>query len=167
MEKPPSDLGKDLLIAIDDTPGSLDMIKAASCQLPDPQHTEVTLIHYLAPVYWEYGGDSPETASYLAEQAREKEDEEEALTLKYFSSARRALQEAGLSERHIHTKENWRANSVMEAVLSELRAGTYSGVIIGQDHHNTLARLLHLDLAHALQRHTDGIVVWVIDAPSD
>jgi hypothetical protein len=167
METPPTDLGRNLLIAMDDTPGSLAMIKAAAHQLPDPEHTEVTLMHYLAPVYWEYGGGSPETARYLAEQAQEQEDEEETLTLKYFAQASKALEETGLTQRHISTKENWRANSVTEAVLSELRAGKYSGVIIGRDHHNTLARLLHLDLAHALLRHTDNIAVWVIDAPSE
>jgi len=167
METPPADLGKNLLIAMDDTPGSLAMIEAAARQLPDPKHTKVTLMHYLAPVYWEYGGGSPETARYLAEQAQEEEDEEEALTLKYFAQAREALKNAGLTHHHIRTKENWRANSVTEAVLSELRAGAYSGVIIGEDHHNALARLLHLDLAHALQRHADNIAVWVIEASTD
>ena len=167
MEKPPADLGNRLLIAMDDTPGSLAMIRAAARHLPDPAHTTATLMHYLAPVYWEYGGGSPETARYLAEQAHEEEQEEEALTLKYFSRAREILKEAGVAHDHVQTKENWGANSVTEAILSELQAGAYTGVVIGRDHHDALARLLHLDPAHALRRHAEGIIVWVVDAPDD
>jgi nucleotide-binding universal stress UspA family protein len=164
MEKPSADLGNCLLIAVDDTPGSLAMIKAAARQLPDPQHTEVTLIHYLAPVFWEYGGGSPETAHYLAEQAQEQEEEEDELTHEYFDEARAVLQEAGIAPEHIHTKENWSANDVSEAVLNELRSDAYTGVVIGKDHHDALARLLHMDLAHTIRRHTEATKVWVVDS---
>jgi hypothetical protein len=143
------------------------MIRQAAEQLPDPAHTKITLMHYLAPVYWEYGGDSPETARYLGERAREEEAEEEELTLRYFDKARVIFATEGVSPKQIQTKENWSANNVTEAVLSELRAGEYSGVVIGREHHNALARLLHLDLAHALNRHTDNIAVWIIDVPKE
>jgi hypothetical protein len=167
MEKPPADLGGKLLVALDDTPGSLAMVRTAAPELPDPAHTEVTLIHYLAPVFWEYGGDSPETARYLDEQARKRDEQEDNLTLKYFDEAREVFQEVGISPDHIHTKEDWGASDVSDAVLNELRSGAYTGVIIGRDHHDALARLLHLDLAHSLQRHIDNIGVWVVDSSED
>jgi hypothetical protein len=163
MNDSPADLGKSLLIAMDDTPGSLAMLGAAVHQLPDLAHTKVTLMHYLAPVYWEYGGGSPETAHYLDEQAREREEDEEALTLEYFDQAKAILQDAGVAPDQIVTKEDWSADDVTDAVLQELRSGTYTGVVVGREHHDALARVLHLDLAHALRRHTDNVAVWVVD----
>jgi hypothetical protein len=167
MEKPPADLGGKLLVALDDTPGSLAMVRTAAPELPDPAHTEVTLIHYLAPVFWEYGGDSPETARYLDEQARKQDEKEDKLTLRYFDEAQEVFKEVGIAPDHIHTKEDWSASDVSDAVLNELRSGAYTGVIIGRDHHDALARLLHLDLAHSLQRHTDNIGVWVVESSED
>jgi hypothetical protein len=158
-------LGKDLLIAMDEKPASLALVRTVADVLPDPTHTKVTLIHYLAPVYWEYGGGGMEAAQELDKQAHQETREEEVLTARRFQKAKVILQEAGVSVAHIDTKEDWRAEDVADALLAELKAGTYSDLIIGRSHHNALASLLHLDLAHTLQRHTEDVSVWVIDTP--
>ena len=163
MENPPDDLGNDLLVAVDDTPGSLEMIRVVASALPDPAHTEITLMHYLAPVFWEYGGGNAEAARYMDEQAHEKEHEEQRLTQRYFDKATSILAKEGVDPKHIHTELNWSADNVAQAILSELQAGKYTGVVIGRDHHHALSRLLHLDPAHVLRRHAEDIVVWVVE----
>jgi hypothetical protein len=164
VENPPEGLGKDLLIAVDDTPGSLEMIRAVASALPDPEHTQITLMHYLAPVFWEYGGGNPEAARYLDEQAHEKEHAEQRLTQRYFDKATSILAGEGVNPDHVRTEMNWSADNVAQAILSELQAGKYSGVVIGQDHHHALSRMLHLDPAHVLRRHAENIIVWVVGA---
>jgi nucleotide-binding universal stress UspA family protein len=165
MENPPAFLGKKLMIAMDSTPDSLATVRAVARHLPDPAHTEITLMHYLAPIFWEYGGDSPETARFPAEEVRKQEMEEEALTVQRFSQAQAILQDAGVTADHIHRRENWSAHNVADAILSELKHGAYSTVVIGRGHHNILTRLLHVDLAGVLRRHAKGVAVWVVDIP--
>lgn len=159
-------LGKDLLIAMDETPASLVLVQTVADILPDPTHTRVTLIHYLAPVFWEYGGGSAEAAQQLDREAHQEERAEEVVTLRHFQQAKAILQDAGVSVTDVETKENWRADDVTDALLAELASGSYSDVIIGRGHHNALKRLLHLDLAHTLQRHVPDVNVWVIDIPN-
>jgi transketolase len=159
----PANLGNSLLVAIDDTPISLTTIKEIAASLPDPEHTDVTLMHYLAPVYWEYGGDDLATAQILEKAAWINEYKEEQQTERYFAQAESILAAAGVTASHIHVKEEWDAADVAEAILQELQEGAYTTVVIGQHHQHYLAELLGRDLASILRKHTEHTIVWAIE----
>jgi transketolase C-terminal domain/subunit/nucleotide-binding universal stress UspA family protein len=168
LVKAPANLGNNLLVAMDDTPFTLATIEQIARWLPRPAYTEVTLMHYLSPVYWEYGGGDSATASILEQEAWMRERKEEKLTEAYFAKAQDILAKAGVANTHIHTKEDWDAADVADAILQELHQGTFTAVVIGQHHHNILAELFGRDLASILQKHAPGIVVWTIETyPSD
>jgi nucleotide-binding universal stress UspA family protein len=161
--KTPANLGNSLLVAMDDTKISLETIRDMVAALPDPAHTDVTLMHYLSPVYWEYGGGDPAAARILEEAAWTREQKKEQQTEHFFAEAKAILTEAGISTAHIHTEEKWEAADVADAILQELKQGVYTAVVIGQHHHNYLAELLGRDLASILRKHTEHTAVWAIE----
>jgi len=161
--KAPANLGNSLLVAIDDKPSSLATIEQIAKWLPDPGRTEVTLMHYLSPVYWEYGGGDSATAGILEHEAWGQELEEQRLTEAYFAQAREILEKAGIAATHIHFKEEWDAADVADAILLDLRQGSFTAVVIGQHHHALLADLFGRDLASVLHKHAPGTVVWTIE----
>ncbi|MCA9873605.1 MAG: universal stress protein [Anaerolineales bacterium] len=165
MEKLPRNLGKNLLVALNDTEESLETIRILTRELRDPAKTKITLIHYLAPVYWEHGGFTEETVEILEEKALRKEVSKEVRTERFFDEAQAILEAAGVPPDQIDTMESWNARSVPDAILTEIELGNYSAVVIGRHHHDTLRRLLNLTLADYLRQHTDRTAVWVIDAP--
>ncbi|MCB9419913.1 MAG: transketolase [Ardenticatenaceae bacterium] len=159
----PTNLGSNLLVAMDDSPLSLDTIRDMVAALPDPAHTDVTLMHYLSPVYWEYGGGDPVAASIMEDTAWQLERKEEQLTEKYFAKAKAILAEAGIGTTHVRTVEDWEAADVADAILQEVKQGVFTAVVIGQHHHHTLAELLGRDLASILRKHTPYTAVWSIE----
>jgi nucleotide-binding universal stress UspA family protein len=161
--KAPANLGNSLLIAVDDTPSSLATIEKVARRLPDPARTEVTLMHYLSPVYWEYGGGDLATANKLEHEAWAQELAEQRLTETYFAQAREILEKGSVPAAHIHVKEEWDADDVADAILLELQKGAFTTVVIGQHHHNSLAKLFGEDLTSILHKHDPGIFVWTIE----
>lgn len=161
--KAPANLGNNLLVAMDDSPVTLTTIEQIGRRLPEPARTEVTLMHFLSPVYWEYGGGDLATAGLLEQAAWLQERQEEKLTEAYFAQAREILANAGVSATHIHTKEEWNAADVANAILQELQQGAFTAVVIGQHHHTLLSDLFGGDLASVLNEHAPGIVVWTIE----
>ncbi|MEJ2747118.1 MAG: universal stress protein, partial [Anaerolineae bacterium] len=159
----PANLGNNLLVAMDDTPASLDTIRDLVAALPDPAHTDITLMHYLSPVYWEYGGGDPIAANIMEDTAWQLERKEEQLTEEYFSKAKAILAEANIGATHVQTAEDWEAIGVVDAILQELDQGVYTAVVIGQHHHHYLAELLGRDLASILRKHTPHTAVWAIE----
>ena len=81
----------------------------------------------------------------------------------YFEQARQILTKAGIAACHIHTKEEWDAADVADAILQELKRGAFTAVIIGQHHHNMLVDLFGRDLAHVVQKHAPHVAVWQIE----
>ena len=166
LVKAPPNLGSNLLVAMDDTPDALAVIEQMARWLPDPSRTEVTLMHYLSPVYWEYGGGDANLAAILENEAWAQEREEAALTEQYFAQAQKILNKVGVAATHIHTKADWDAADVADAILQELKGGSFTAVVIGQHHHSSLASLFGRDLASILHKHAPGITVWAIE-PSE
>jgi nucleotide-binding universal stress UspA family protein len=171
MDKPQAKLGNKLLIAMNNTHASLTTVRAVAGQLSDPAHTEIKLMHYIAPIMWEYGGgDSSWALEELRreeEQIAEREHREEQSANHYFEEARSILQNVGVPSSHIHTEIAWEGWDVPDAIRKELAAGNYSMVVIGRHHHNTLKRLLGLSLADVLRRHVGDITVWVVEDTGD
>jgi len=165
MEKLPRNLGRNLLVALNDTDESLETVRILAQELREPEKTWITLIHYLAPVYWEHGGFTKETVEILEEEALRKEVSEEIRTEAFFEKAEAILTAGGVPAEQIKALESWDARNVPDAILTEIKLGSYSAVIIGRHHHNTLFRLLNLTLADFLRQHTDRTAVWVVDAP--
>ena len=165
MEKLPQTLGRNLLVALNDTDESLETVRILTKELREPEKTWITLIHYLAPVYWEHGGFTKKTVKILEEEAMRKEVSEEIRTEMFFEKAEAILTEGGVPSEQIKSLTSWDARNGPDAILTEIKLGNYSAVIIGRHHHNMLFHLLNLTLADFLRQHTDRTAVWVIDAP--
>ena len=114
---------------------------------------------------WEHGGFTKETDEIFEEEALRKEVSEEIRTEEFFEKAEAILTEGGVPPEQIKALESWDARNVPDAILTEIKLGNYSAVIIGRHHYNTLFRLLNLTLADFLRQHTDCTAVWVVDAP--
>lgn len=170
MNRPPSNLGNHLLIAIADWPATLATIRAVADNLPDPARTEITLLHHLMPTYWEHGGaeDEADEAEVEQEVATQFKNEraEEAVVARYFAQAQSLLAQAGVPPLSIHTRLDSDANTVADAILDELSREPYSTVVIGQHHQDRLMQMLGVDLADMLRRRSHGMVnVWVVATP--
>lgn len=159
----PQNLGSSLLVAIDDSPSAMDTVGKMARWLPDPEHTDVTLLHFLAPATWAYPGDDATSVAIMMDAARAYEAAEDKLTNRYFAEAQEILAQARVAATHVHTKEEWDGASVSDAILQELQDGAYTAVVIGRHHHNTLAELFSLDLTSVLHRHAPDITIWTIE----
>ncbi len=162
----PADLGNHLLVAMNDDQDSLDLVRHVAECLPDPVETEVTLIHYLAPMVWVTGigdGDGAWLA-YDWDQVAKLEKMEADITQEVFDQARDILQKAGVATVHIHAKmKPVPFPSVTRAVLDALEEGLYSAVVVGRHHHHALTRLLSRDPGAAISKRARGVTVWVVE----
>ena len=164
---PPETIGDRLLIAMDDTPAALELVRAATTHLSDPLHTSVTLFHYLTPLLWEHGGDdtNPEARQELEqelEQVQLDDEQEETEIERYFQQAAALLQKAGVPANQIQTKLNGDAADAAHAVLTELGSGSYSAVVVGLGHASGFERLLGLSLADVVRKEAKGTTVWAV-----
>ena len=167
MNPKPDNLGNRLLIALSDTPESMAMVRYVANELDDPANTHIKLMHYLAPIYWEHGGADPgEDRTFIKreeEQIEEMERESDEETEHYFDRASAILEHAGVPHQQIDTTLRYDENSVSEAVLDELKAGAYTGIIMGARHHRELLGLLSNSVTEVLHKHDKNVVMWVVD----
>ncbi len=166
-EQPPVNLGNNVLIALSNRSASLRLVQLVARRITNPAQTRITLFHYLEPIYWEHGGiDRPEEAEELRQQAQEwlaHEHDQEVITSRYFQQARSILYRAGIPAGNIRAKMTWDTNNAAEAILTELKAGDYTTVVIGRHHHSLVDRLLGGDLADVLERHEkEQVAVWCV-----
>jgi len=162
----PLDPGNHLLVAMNDDQDSLDLVRHVAGCLPDPAETEITLIHYLAPMVWATGiGDiDGELSTYDWDLIATLEKMEADITQEVFAQARDMLQKAGVAAVHIHAKTMpVPFPSVTQAVLDDLAEGIYSAVVVGRHHHHALARLLRRDPGAVITKQARGVTVWVVE----
>ena len=165
----PGDPGDHLLVAMDNDPESLDLVRHVARRLSDPAATEVTLMHYLAPLFWIAGlGDSGrDMYTYNWEQISALEQMQISVTDEHFARAQAILEEAGVAAVHVHKKKIMDfAPDVARAVLEEVTRGGYTAVVVGRHHHRTLGRLLHRDPGRIISRRTEDVAVWVVEQHS-
>jgi len=165
LVKAPANLGNNLLVAMDNEQDSLALIRKLAQWLPNPTDVEVTLMHYLAPIYWEYAGGDQDTAQALESQVWAEEEKERQLTEQYFAEAQKILEDTGVTISNIHTREEWDANDFSQAVLHELKSGAYTAVVIGPRHHSYLGELFGRDLTNILRKHAPDVTVWTLEVP--
>ena len=166
LRQSPADLGNHLLVAMNDDQDSLDLVRRVAQCLPDPAETEITLIHYLAPMVWATGvGDINDALlAYDWDEIAKLEKMEADITEEIFAQAREVLQEAGVATVHIHAKTTpVPYPSVTREVLEALEEGLYSAVVVGRHHHNALTRLLRRDPGAAISKRARGVTVWVVE----
>jgi transketolase len=160
----PADLGDHLLVAMDNDQDSLDLVRHVAQRLPYPDKAEVTLMHYLAPMFWVTGAGEGEMYQYDWEQISRLEQVEATVTDEYFDEARDILQKAGVAAVHVHTKKKRDSvPDVARAALDELARGVYTAVVVGHHHHHALSRLLRRDLGKILTKRAKGVTVWVVE----
>jgi transketolase len=160
----PDNLGDHLLVAMDNDQDSLDLVRHVAMRLPDPAETEVTLMHYLAPVVWITGIGEADMYQYNLELMSKIEEAQTTVTDELFAEARNILFEAGVAAIHIHTKKkrDFALNMARDA-LDELSSGVYTAVVVGRHHHHALGRLLRYDLGQILTKRAKGVTVWVVE----
>lgn len=160
------ELGNHILIALGDRPTALDLVRAVALRLPSPSQIQVTLMHYLMPIYWEHGGD--ERGRALQERVQEErqveveEEAEEERVEALFQQAQAMLEWAGVPAANIRTALAWEAVDTAHAVLDELRRGDYTAVVVGEHDEDILSRLFDPPLAEVLKRHARGTTVWAV-----
>ncbi len=156
-----------LLIAMNYTPDSIDLVRSVANKLSDPQRTRVTLMHYLTPLYWEHGGDLTDKRELRENVQEEKritriENWEEDKTRQRFQEARVILQEAGVPAANIRAELADQAKDTAHAVWSEVQNGEYSAVVVGQHDQSTLDRLFGSSLVDFLRQRAHDTAVWVV-----
>jgi transaldolase/glucose-6-phosphate isomerase len=169
MQQKPDDIGRNLLIAMDDMPESIAMVRIVAHQLPNPSEVKVTLMHYIAPIFWEYDASpSPEKQEAIHKEIDKfwKEERElHARTMSYFDRAKIILQDVGVLADQIETRIYLDENFARDAILDELKRGAYSTVVVGGHHNHSLFHILDSSIAGYIQRHARDIQVWIVEAP--
>jgi transaldolase/glucose-6-phosphate isomerase len=169
MENKPNEIGNNLLIAMDNTPDSLAMVRVVAHQLREPDQVEITLMHYIAPIYREHGGGtSPDELEMIRKESElvwEKERELNARTMSYFDRAQIIFKDVGVPAGKIETRVALDENHAREAILNELRRGAYTTVVIDGHHNHALFHILGDSIAGYIQRHAPDIQVWIVETP--
>jgi transaldolase/glucose-6-phosphate isomerase len=169
MEQKPKEIGRNLLIAMDNTPESIAMVRVVAHQLPEPSLTSVTLMHYIAPLFWEHdGGTSPEKQKMIHKEMEEfwkKERELHSRTLSHFDRAQIILQDVGVPAEQIDRKIFLDENYARDAILNELHRGAYSTLVVGGHQNHSLFHILDSSIAGYIQRHARDIQIWIVETP--
>ena len=167
MNTVPEKLGDKLLVAMSNSPASLNLVQIVADQIPDLAATEVTLMHYLSPIYWEHGGvDNARDAQVLHNEEEEiwqEEETKEAQTRRYFEEARKILIEAGVPAGNIHMKWAYDEPSVTDAILDTLESGHYTAVVVGRHHHNHLEHAIQFSFTDKIRQYVGDITIWVVN----
>jgi len=163
LQAPPN-LGNHLLVAMNNDQDSLNLVRYIAERLPNPGNTEVTLMHYLAPLLWMSRTGEGEMDFYDWKQIQQMEELEATITQESFAKALIILQEAGAAAVHMRTKRHWESiPGLVRAILDELSDGRYTAVVVGRHHHHALGRLLKRDPGIILRKRAKGVAVWVVE----
>ena len=158
----PPQLGPNVLVILDKSPGFLDALRSVAASLPYIPHTLFTLFCCCPTRYWEHGGaDDPDVKRQL-EDAWKAAEKEFDLARHCLNQARSVLQDAGVPDSHICTRISTEQDSLIAATTAEVRAGHYSGVIVHRTHDDIVNRLLQKGVTDRFRRLPE-VEVWAID----
>lgn len=134
-------LGQNVLVVMESAPRFLDTLRSVVVTIPQVSEKFFTLIGCCPPRYWEHGGaDNPEVREEIANAWREELAEahhaEECM-----ARAQAVLEAAGVPKSHVSTKLAVDAE-VTPAIMRELRACRYTGVIVSRYHGDLINRLM-------------------------
>lgn len=145
----PIELGTNILIVLDDYPACLDMLATVVSQLPDMPKRSITLLHCCSMFHYDLEED-------LAAVEREFQLEQH-----YLYQVNDILHSVGVPANHLTTATAMGEDSIIPAILAELKRKAYTGLVV----RSRIAR--HLRRRGILKEdgHMSNIVVWVV--PTD
>jgi nucleotide-binding universal stress UspA family protein len=128
---------KKLMIAVDETKGSLDAVSYVGRNFGQLHGLEVTLFHVLPGLpsrFWDDGHIlSPEEKTAREKVVAKWQENQKPLLEKVFSAAAAELSRGGIGPERVKTKfASSEHASVAEAILEEARAGGYDLLVIGR-----------------------------------
>jgi nucleotide-binding universal stress UspA family protein len=160
---------KKLMIAVDDTEGSLAAVNYVGRHFGELRSLEVTLFHVLPGLpsrFWDDGHilSAEEKATREAVVAK-WQDNQKPLLEEVFRKAAAVLTKGGIDPDLIKTKFALSEHaSVAEAILEEARTGGYDLLVIGRVCRHSPARQALLgDNTTAIIHHGAGVPVCVVE----
>lgn len=142
----PPRLGRHVLIVVDAAPCFVNCFRKVAATLTEIDKRNYTLIRCCPPVYWEHGGgEDPDTCAEI-QGMWQQEESEFARSREYLGKVKEILLEMGVPEDQIETRVATEQGSLVEATMTELRSGHYSGVIVSGMHVDVVNRLLRRGL---------------------
>jgi nucleotide-binding universal stress UspA family protein len=160
---------KKLMIAVDDTQGSLDAVAYVARHFGELRGLEVTLFHVLPGLpsrFWDDG----HILSAAEKAARETvvtkwQANQKPMLDELFRKAAAALNQGGIGPDRVKTKSTLSEHaSVAEAILDEARAGGYDLLVIGRVCRHSPARQAILgDNTTAIIHRGAGVPVCVVE----
>lgn len=158
----PPQLGDHILIVLDLDPTFDQALRTAIAQIPHIDQPLFTLLCCLPVHYWEHGGaDNPDVVHQIKKAWNEEEEEQDDAEF-YLDQANAILKQAGVPETHIVKTVSSNEDSVISAVMHELKQGFYSGVILSQQHEDIVNRLMRRGITDTL-RHIPHVGVMTLD----
>jgi len=160
---------KKLMIAVDDTTGSLDAVSYVGRHFGELRGLEVTLFHVLPGLpsrFWDDGHIlSAEEKAARETVVAKWQDNQRPMMEEVFRKAAAVLIKGGIGPDRVKTKSALSEHaSVAEAILEEARAGGYDLLVVGRVCRHSPARHALLgDNTTTIIHHGAGVPVCVVE----
>ena len=164
MNTPPQ-LGQNILVVMDNNPGSLDIVRAIASYLPQIAQTSFTLLCFCPMHYWGHGGEESEGLNLFMRDVYEEEERDFDLADERLLQAKSILLEAGVPSEHLQTRIATE-DSLIEATMAELRRCQYSGVVVNHTQGDIVNRLLRRGITDIF-RQIPEVEVWAVNPEFD
>ncbi len=126
-----TELGEKILVIVENCQDCVEQLRTIVAHIPDAPKCRFTLLHCCPPKYWEHGA-SPESQRE-ARKAWQTTESELSESEFYLRSAKNLLMQTGILASQITIR--LAVNETLEsAVITELRQGQYSGIVLCSDH---------------------------------
>ncbi|MGC3972777.1 MAG: universal stress protein [Nitrospira sp.] len=160
---------KNILIAVDDSDGSVRALHYVGALFRDIQNVKVTLFHVLSPMpreLMEHGGsENPETEHHLGEQLRKDQEAwiraEGALEYPILVKALEQLGQTGFPLDHVTLKLGYERD-IADSIMDETKAGGYGTVVVTRYGPTGTKRLFSSRITDRLVRDLSGVALWVL-----
>jgi hypothetical protein len=154
-------LGYHLLMVMDQSPSSIELVHALIRQADNLPAKHITLLRHCPPSYWEHAGNpralQREQAADADRQQREMDQLEEC-----FGQAIELLSAAGVPEEHIITRICTTDSTFTDAIITELRRRHYSDIIVSSEHTGLINRLQRQGVWRLLPVQQPDVAVWPV-----
>lgn len=157
-----------LLIAIDNSAGSLKALNYVGRQFSRRKDIQITLFHVMLgepPEFWDDGHILTEEEKRARKDVIEKWSANKKKALdSMFEKAIEVFTGQGIPAKQIQTKFSIESfHLVPQCILGEAKAGGYDTIIIGRCGRSHLKHTLLGSIANKIINSVRGIAVWVVD----
>ncbi len=158
---------KKILIAVDDSEGSLKAVEHVGRQFAGVGDLQITLFHVLLgepPQFWDDGHLLTEEEKKARKMVVEKWVSNQKTRLEpIFQKATEALTRGGISQSQISTKFTSDSIDVIpQCILAEAKAGGYQTLVIGRCSRSRTMHFLLGSIANQVVNAAEGLAVYVV-----